>query len=77
MLVQILASSAWTGVVLTIGAPNTEKVAAARSVEASPTPPMMQGRVEISSRKRPAAIRSGAWATNTSSPARSPRCFSM
>ena len=76
MLVQIFASSAWTGVVLTIGAPNSSNVLAARSVEASPTPPMMQGSVEISSRKRPAAIRSGAWATNMSSPTFSPRRFS-
>ena len=76
MLVQILASSAWTGVVRTIGAPNTAKVPAARSVEASSTPPMMQGSVPISSRKRPAAIRSGAWATNRSSPTRNPRRFS-
>ena len=76
MLVQIFASSAWTGVVLTIGVPNTENSAAVCSVERSPTPPMMQGRVVISVRNLPAAIRSGAWATNTSSPARSPRRFS-
>ena len=59
MFVQIFASSAWTGVVLTIGAPNTQNTSAARSVEASPTPPMMHGSVVISSRNRPAAIRSG------------------
>ena len=32
----------------------------------APTPPMMHGSVPISSRKRPAAIRSGAWATEMS-----------
>ncbi len=44
MFVQIFASSACTGVVRTIGAPNTPNTSAARSVEASPTPPMMHGR---------------------------------
>ena len=36
----------------------------------------MHGRVEISSMKRPAAMRSGTWATKTSSPTLKPRCFS-
>ena len=77
MFVQIFASSAWTGVVVTIGAPNTENSSAVRRVDASPTPPMMHGRVVISWRNLPAAIRSGAWETQMSSPARSPRRFSM
>ncbi len=68
MFAQILASSACTGVVCTIGARKAPKSSATTSPERSPMPPMMQGRVSISSRKRPAAIRSGAWATNTSLP---------
>ena len=76
MLVQILASSAWTGEVLTIGAPKTLNRLAVCSVELSPTPPMMHGSEVISCRNLPAAIRSGAWATNTSSPTRRLRRFS-
>ena len=68
MFVQIFASSACTGVVWTIGAPKTPNSSAATSAERAPTPPMMHGSVSISSRKRPAAIRSGAWATKRSSP---------
>ncbi len=75
MLVQIFASSACTGVVCTIGASKTPNSSAATSPERSPTPPMMHGSVSISSRKRPAAIRSGACATNTSSPIWKPRCL--
>ena len=75
MFVQIFASSACTGVVWTIGAPKTEKSAPTRSLDASPTPPTMHGSVSISSKKRPAAIRSGACATKTSSPIRKPRCL--
>ena len=41
----------------------------------SPTPPTMHGSVSISSKKRPAAIRSGTWATKTSSPIAKPRCL--
>jgi len=68
MFVQIFASSACTGVVCTIGAPKTSNRLATTSTECSPTPPTMHGSVAISSRKCPAAIRSGQWATNTSSP---------
>ncbi len=63
MLVQIFASSAWTGVVCTIGAPSGSNSFAARSPEASPMPPTMHGSVAISSMKRSAAIRSGTCAT--------------
>ncbi len=68
MFVQILASSACTGVVCTIGARKAANSSATTSPERAPTPPMMQGSVSISSRKRPAAMRSGACATKTSSP---------
>ena len=69
MFVQIFASSAWTGVVCTIGAPKiSNSCADALARRASPTPPTMHGSVSISSKKRPAAMRSGAWATKTSSP---------
>ena len=76
MFVQILASSACTGVVCTIGAPSTSNRPAATSPERGPTPPTMHGSVAASSKKRPAAMRSGTWATNTSSPTVKPRCFS-
>ena len=56
-------------------AEDLEQLAPRRSPERSPTPPMMHGSVSISSRKRPAAMRSGAWATNTSSPTPKPRCL--
>jgi len=46
MLVQIFASSAWTGVVCTIGAPKTLNRRPTRSPDSSPTPPMMQGSLE-------------------------------
>ncbi len=49
---------------------------AARSPDASPTPPTMHGSVPISSMKRSAAMRSGTWATKRSSPTLKPRCFS-
>ena len=49
---------------------------AAASPDASPTPPTMHGSVPISSKKRPAAIRSGTWATKTSSPDRRGRAAS-
>ena len=75
MFVQIFASSACTGVVCTIGAPKTLNSAPTRSPEPAPTPPTMHGSVWISSKKRPAAIRSGACATKTSSPATKPRCL--
>ncbi len=48
----------------------------ARSPDEEPTPPTMHGSVPISAMKRSAAIRSGTCATNTSSPAVKPRCFS-
>ena len=76
MFAQILASSACTGVVCTIGAPSTSNSRAARSPEPSPTPPTMHGSVPISAMKRSAAIRSGTCATKMSSPTRKPRCFS-
>ena len=68
MFAQIFASSACTGVVCTIGASNTPNSSATTSPERAPTPPTMHGSESISSRKRPAAIRSGACATYTSSP---------
>src|SRR5918992_5383849 len=77
MLVQILASSACTGVVCTISVPNTSNSSAALAPDPSPTPPTMQGRVAISSRKWFSAIRSGTCATNRSSPTRNPRRCSM
>ena len=77
MLVQIFASSACTGVVWTISVPNTSNSSAALSPEPSPTPPMMQGSVAISSRKWSSAIRSGTWETNRSSPTLKPRRCSM
>ena len=73
MLVQILASSACTGVVCTISVPKTSNSSAAFAPEPTPTPPTMQGSESISSRKRLAAIRSGTCETNTSSPAVKPR----
>ena len=76
MFAQILASSAWTGVVRTIGAPSGSNRRAARSADASPTPPTMHGSVPISAMKRSAAIRSGTWATKMSCPTVKPRCFS-
>ncbi len=76
MLVQILASSAWIGVVWTTGAPSATNGSAATSPERSPIPPTMHGRVEISWKNRDAAIRSGTWATKTSSPTVNPRCIS-
>ena len=76
MFAQILASSACTGVVCTIGAPSPSNSRAARSPEPSPTPPTMHGSVPISAMKRSAAIRSGTCATNTSSPTLKPRFFS-
>src|SRR5919202_470125 len=75
MFVQIFASSAWIGVVWTIGAPNTENSAPTTSPDPEPTRPTMHGSETISSKKRPAAIRSGAWATNTSVPMSRSRCF--
>src|SRR3954462_13059271 len=75
MFVQIFASSAWIGVVATIGAPNTENSCPTTSAERSPTPPTMHGSETISAKNRPAAIRSGAWATNTSEPISKPRCL--
>src|SRR5919202_6391886 len=75
MFVQIFASSAWIGVVWTIGAPNTENSAPTTSPDAEPTPPTMHGSETISSKKRPAAMRSGACATNTSEPMSKPRCL--
>ena len=63
MLVQIFASSACTGVVCTIGAPKTANNRPTTAPESAPTPPTMHGSEWISSMKRPAAIRSGAWAT--------------
>src|SRR3954454_11198406 len=77
MFVQIFASSAWTGVVCVIGAANVSNSCAARSPDAAPTPPTMHGSVSISSKKRPAAMRSGTWATNTSTPTCRPRCLAM
>ena len=74
MLVQIFASSAWTGVVWTIGAPNTEKSSPTSAPLSAPTAPMMHGSVWISSTKRPAAIRSGACATWISLPTLSVVC---
>jgi hypothetical protein len=68
MLVQIFASSASTGLVWTIGAPSGSNSSPAAAPEASPTPPTMHGSEPISSKKRPAAMRSGTWATKTSSP---------
>jgi hypothetical protein len=47
MLVQIFASSACTGVVVTIGAPSDSNSRAARSDYASPTPPTTHGSVPI------------------------------
>ena len=76
MLAQIFASSAWTGVVCTIGAPKTSNSSAARAPDPAPTPPTMHGSVPISSRNLAAAMRSGTWATKTSSPTVKPRCFS-
>src|ERR687895_1252754 len=77
MLVQILASSACTGVVCTISVPNTSNSSAARAPDPSPTPPTMHGSVAISSRKWFAAIRSGTCDTKRSSPTRNPRRCSM
>src|SRR3954451_10789025 len=75
MFVQIFASSAWIGVVCTMGAPKTSKSPPTTSPERSPTPPTMHGSETISSKKRPAAMRSGAWATNTSVPTSRSRCL--
>ena len=47
---------------------STANSLAAASPERSPTPPTMHGSVPISSKNRPAAIRSGTWATKMSSP---------
>src|SRR3954462_3836534 len=73
MLVQILASSAWTGVVCTISVPKTSNSSAALAPEASPTPPTIVGSEAISSRKWFSAIRSGTWETNRFSPTRKSR----
>ena len=73
MLVQIFASSAWTGVVCTMSTPKASNGSAARVPDSAPTPPTMHGSVAISSRKWFSAIRSGTWATNTSSPTTKPR----
>ena len=43
--------------------------------ERAPTPPTMHGNVEISSKNLADAIRSGTWATKTSSPITKPRCL--
>src|SRR5215211_896301 len=77
MFVQILASSAWTGVVWTISVRNASNSSAALEPEPSPTPPTTQGSVAISSRKWFSAIRSGTCETNRSSPTRKPRRCSM
>src|SRR3954451_18612870 len=73
MLVQILASSAWTGVVCTISVPKTSNSSAALAPEPSPTPPTIVGSEAISSRKWFSAIRSGTWETNRFSPTRKSR----
>jgi hypothetical protein len=63
--------------VRTISVPNTSNSSAAWSAEPSPTPPTMQGRVAISSRKWFSAIRSGTCETKMSSPTVNPRRCSM
>src|SRR3954468_2711642 len=75
MFVQIFASSAWIGVVSTIGAPKTSNSPPTTSPDLDPTPPTMHGSETISAKNRPAAIRSGACATNTSEPISKPRCL--
>ena len=76
MLVQIFASSACTGVVCTIGAPKTlEQLGGELAGALADAADDARQRVDLLE-ELPAAIRSGAWATNTSSPTRKPRCFS-
>ena len=63
MLVQVLASSACTGVVCRISVPKTWNSSAALSPECGSMPPMIVGSDSISSMKWLTAIRSGTCAT--------------
>ena len=58
-------------------AEDLEQLGRTSALEPSPTPPMMQGSVAISSRKWFSAIRSGTCETNRSSPTPKPRRCSM